>query len=148
MDQVVELESGADKRRGGVSGRPAGRKPAEWVTMGLSVVLVLGVAGFLVYEGMNQDSLFVGAEVKVLAEQAVERRGKFVVPVRVENPARRTLKDFKIRVTYQAAGGGPETEDVVIDYVGERASVTVYVYLDRDPRAARVEARAVGYRLE
>ena len=149
MDQqVVEREQHCGKEGGARNGRPAGRKLAEWVTTGVSLVLVLGVAGFLVYEGMNQDSKFVGAEVKVLVEQAVERGGKFVVPVRVENRARRTLKDFKVLVTYRSASGERQSEDVVIDYVGERASATVYVYIDRDPRGAEVEAKAAGYRLE
>ena len=152
MDQqVLEHEQRTPtrgKQDGSRNGRPAGRKLAEWVTTGVSLVLVLGVAGFLIYEGMNQDSMFVGADVKVLVEQAVERGGKYVVPIRVENQARRTLKDFKVRVTYRSASGERESEDVVIDYVGERASATVYVYIDRDPRGAEMEARASGYRLE
>jgi uncharacterized protein (TIGR02588 family) len=145
--QVVERED-RGQRSGSREGRPAGRKVAEWVTMGVSLVLVLGVAGFLVYEGMNGDGVFVEADVKVLVEQAVERGGKYVVPIRVENRARRTLKDFQVRVTYRSAGGEKESEDVVIDYVGEREGATVYVYIDRHPRGAGVEARATGYRLE
>src|SRR5688572_24234723 len=136
MSQVAEREPMQKRSPGGTrgrgSGRPAGRLVAEWVTMGISAVIILGVAGFLVWKGLNEESVFVPAEVKVRLDQAVERGGKFVVPVAVENLGRRTLKDFKVRLSYKAVSGSGEreSEDLVVDFLGERATEVLYVYFE------------------
>jgi uncharacterized protein (TIGR02588 family) len=155
MSQVAEREPAQTPlprgaRAGTRSRRPAGRLVAEWVTMGISAAIILGVAGFLVWQGMNQESVFVPAEVKVRLDQTVQRGGKYVVPVMVENLGRRTLKDFKVRVSFRSESKSREREsdDVVVDFLGERATEVLYVYFERDPRELGVEARVFSYALE
>lgn len=51
-------------------GRPSGRKVAEWVTLCVSIALVAGVAGYLVYDSTRPQEPSVPVEVLVLPEQA------------------------------------------------------------------------------
>jgi uncharacterized protein (TIGR02588 family) len=151
MSQVAQrepMQKDSREGRGAHGGRTAGRLVAEWVTMGISAAIILGVAGFLVWQGMNQESVFVPAEVKVRLDQTVERGGRYVVPVVVENLGRRTLKDFKVRVSFKAESGERESDDLVVDFLGERATEVLYVYFERDPRELGVEARVFSYALE
>lgn len=129
--------------------RPTGRKVAEWVTLGASVALVLAVAGYLFREAMRDHPAAVPVTVRVLADEAREVDGRFVVPVEVTNRGERTLKGLTIQVTIRGgAPGGREPADVTLDYLGEKARGRVYLYLDQHPRDLGVEARAYRYELE
>lgn len=133
----------ADKR-----GRPAGRKLAEWVTLTLSALLVLGVAAYLVYEALRETAPFASVEVQVRTERAQQKGGRYIVPVEVRNGGRQTLKDLKLEVTYRWADGAAERGDVLIDYLGERSSHTVYLYFDRAPEDLQVTATPFAYQLD
>lgn len=145
---------GGSRRKGSSSDptrdeRSTGRKLAEWVTMGVSAVLVLGVAGCLLYQALRTEPPFVPARVRVLSDQARESDGRYIVPVEVSNGGVRTLKEIKVKVTYRPAqGGGEETGDFVIDYLGGRATQKVYLYFEKHPRELKVEASPFQYQLE
>lgn len=129
--------------------RPTGRKLAEWVTLGLSVLLVLAIAGLLVYGGMKEHPPAVPVEVRVLAAQAQEVSGRYVVPVEVRNLGRRTLKDLTVRVDSTAPDGtNAPAGDVTIDYLAARAVQKIYLYFERHPRDLRIDVRPFSYRLE
>ncbi len=132
----------------GKADRPTGRKLAEWLTLGLSVALVLGVATFLVYSALQDHPRFVPLEVRVLTEDARESGGHFIVPVEVRNLGRRSLKEITVRFSHSSAEGKKESGDFVIDHLGEGASHQAYLYLDQHPRAAKPDVTASDYQLE
>ncbi len=136
---------------GGEAGKPdrhTGRKLAEWLTLGLSATLVLGVAAFLLYSALQDHPRFVPLEVRVLIEDARESGGHFIVPVEVRNLGRRSLKEITVRFSHASADGTQESGDFVVDHLGEGASHQAYLYLDQDPRAAKPDATASDYQLE
>ena len=128
--------------------RPAGRKIAEWFTLGTSIVIVLAVTGYLFVEAIKEHPPVVPFEMRVLIHEARATEGGFVVPLVVTNRGERTVKELNIRVTTNAGGDKEDTEDVTIDYLGEKASERVYLIFDRDPAALRPQARPVSYQLE
>jgi uncharacterized protein (TIGR02588 family) len=128
--------------------RATGRRLAEWVTLGVSAVLVAGVAGFLLYGALQEQPPFVPVDVRVLTELAREDGGRYIVPVELRNRGRRTVKDLQVRVRYESAGGGKESGDFTVDYLGDRATQKVYLYFDRHPRDLRVDATPFAYQLE
>jgi uncharacterized protein (TIGR02588 family) len=129
-------------------GRPHGRKLAEWVTLSLSALTVAGVAAFLVYEALRGDPPLVPVHVRVLADQAQRAAGRYVVPVEVRNDGRQTLKDLKVQVRYRSPDGKPQTNDFLIDYLGEGTRQKVYLYFDRHPSELQVEAEPLAYQIE
>jgi uncharacterized protein (TIGR02588 family) len=129
--------------------RPTGRKLAEWLTLGLSIVLVLGVAAFLLYSALQDHPRFVPLGVRVLTEAAREGAGgQFIVPVEVRNLGRRSLKAITIRFTHASADGTEESGDFIIDHLGEGATHQAYLFLDQPPTAAKPEAEVSDYQLE
>jgi uncharacterized protein (TIGR02588 family) len=142
-----EDEEGREEDRG-AKDRPAARKLAEWVTMGLSVLVVAGVAGVLGYQATREKHAFVPAEMTPLLEEVREVNGQYILPLEVKNRGRRTLHGFKARVTSHPAQGPPEEREFEIDYLGEGATQKTYLYFDRHPRDLRVRAQPLGYRLE
>jgi uncharacterized protein (TIGR02588 family) len=142
--------SSIDSREGSLPHRPPQgvRKLAEWVSFGVSALIVVALAAYLVYDGLRTNGPIVPIEVTVAIDEAARAEARYVVPVKVRNNGRRTLTDVKVRVTHRSGGGEARSEDFDIDYLPEDAQETVYVFVDRDPREAQVEARALQYRLE
>ena len=129
-------------------GRPAGRKFAEWVTLSLSTLLVVGLAAFLAYEALRRDPPLVPVHVRVLTNEAQATAGRYVVPVEVRNSGRQTLKDLKVRVSYRAPDGTPQTSDFLIGYLVEGAPETVFLYFERHPSELQVKAEPFSYQLD
>jgi uncharacterized protein (TIGR02588 family) len=128
--------------------RPTGRKFAEHVTLGVSVLVVISIAGFLVRGALQDRPPVVPVDVRVLTSDARQAGGRYVVPVEVRNQGRRTIKDLKVRVAHAAQDGTRETGDVTLDFVPASAVQKVYLYFDRPPRDLRVEAAPFSYQLE
>jgi uncharacterized protein (TIGR02588 family) len=134
--------------RGHGPGAAGRRKVAERVTLGISGAIVLGVAGFLVFEMVRADGPFVAADVRPLVDQARHAHGRYILPVEVRNRGGRTLQDFRGEVTYRVPDGTAERREFRIDFLGEHATQTVYVYSAHDPRGLRVDAQPLDYRVE
>ena len=146
-EESDEDEEGPEEDSG-AKDRPAGRKLAEWVTMGVSLLVVAGVAGVLGYQATREKHAFVPAEMTPLLEEVREVKGQYILPIEVTNRGGRTLQGFKARVTSHPAQGPAEDRDFEIDYLGEGATQKIYLYFDRHPRDLRVRAQPLGYRLE
>ena len=125
-----------------------GRKLAEWVTLAASGLLVLAVAGFLAYQALREDGPYIVAELRPLPERVEHRDGQFILPVEVRNGGDRTLRDFRGEVVLRAPDGSADRHEFRIDYLGERATATVYVYSREDPAPLHIDARPLDYRLE
>jgi uncharacterized protein (TIGR02588 family) len=128
------------------SSREAGkaRRLAEWVTLILSVLIVAGLAGYLVQQGMVGDPETVPITA-VPDVDGVQRLGEaFVLPIEVKNSGRKSLKGLQLEVS------SPDgtTVDVQIDYLGQHSTQTVYTIVKSDPRQAPVQVQPRVYTLE
>ncbi len=132
-------------------GRPRGRQGrrvlAEWVSLGASALLIAGIAGYLLYEGLRGDSAFIFPEVRVLAAQSQRHGEAWVVAVEVRNTGRRTLRDLEVRIRY-ATPDGEEEDTLGVDYLGEGSSQTLYFQVRAEPERSGLRAQALHYRLE
>lgn len=124
---------------------PQGRALAEWVSLGISALLLLGITAFLVYEGLREPPPFIPAEVRPLVEEARRVGGQYVLPIEVRNEGDRAFRSLEIEATYRGPDGREETQEMTLDYLGERSSEKLYLYMDQDPRATPVRTRAAHY---
>jgi uncharacterized protein (TIGR02588 family) len=141
-------ERSGQKSETGKHERSAGRKLAEWVTMGVSALLILALAGYLVVEGMKPQPPYVRAEARPLIEQVRQQGERYILPVEVANHGERTLRDITMELRYVSPGGKEETREFTIDYLGEKSSQSLYFYFDEHPGGLQVEARPVSYRFD
>ena len=128
--------------------RARGRLLAEWVSLGISLLLILGVAGFLLYEALQPSPPYVPAQARALVEETRPQDDRYIMPVEVHNGGERTLREIKIELEYTSPDGKRETRDATLDYLGERSRDRVYFYFDDDPRGLHVQAKPVTYRVE
>jgi uncharacterized protein (TIGR02588 family) len=132
------------------------RNVAEATTLGVSVVIILGIAGALVYRAFHSHDPYLVIEAHALAGEARRAGDRWVVPVEVRNAGDRTATRVTIAVTVEgesaAASSGTadatESYDAHVEYLGGRSRRRVYVYLDRAPGRAPIEARVVHYSVD
>lgn len=120
-----------------------GRNPAEWVTFVVALVLVMVVAGLIAAEvpGSKRPPSPVAAVGAV-----VERDGRFVVPVRVENRGERTARSVQVVATV-TIDDAEHQADQTVDFLAGRASTELEFVFDEDPEDGRLDVRVSGYAL-
>lgn len=124
------------------------RRLAEWLTFAISAALVLLLAGHLVWRASEPADDVAFAQVVVHRAEVREHAGRFALPIEIENPSRRAMRDVLIRVRRPGPENTRESVDVLVDYLGQRSSQTVYIYSSADPRVEPIDAEAVSYRVD
>ena len=130
------------ERRSGV------RTVAEWFSLGVSALLILGLAGYLVFQGLQLQPPYVPVEARPLLDQARPEGERFILPIEVVNRGDRTLRDLTLEIRSLDRDGKEQSRELQIDYLGERSSQKAFVYLERDPATAQVEVAPQLYLLE
>lgn len=124
------------------------RKLAEWISLGISIAIVGGLAAILLRDAINSNGPYAVPTVHVVNSDIQQQGAVWIVPVEVENNASQTLRDVDIELSYRRAGEQPETDTLTIDYLGRECSETIYFYLHQDPKGLKLEVRPLHYRMK
>ena len=142
-------QPGNERAPGGKRGRSWSRTLAEWVSLGVSCLLIAALAAFLAYEIVKGNDPYTLARMAARPDEARQVEAVFILPVDVENSGRRTLRDLEVELTYTPPGQQQaEKAEKTIDYLGEGSKQTLYFYLDHDPRQMAVRVRPLHYRVD
>ena len=114
----------------------------EWIVFGVSVAVIVTVAGLLLREHFTAGNR--PAEIVLTVGQAVAAGQRYAVPIEVRNSGDTAAEDVQVSVTLQTPE--PEKSDVTIPYVPSRSTRRGWVLFSRDPGTTRLEARVLGYR--
>ncbi len=124
------------------------RRLAEWVSLGVSIALILATATYLVVQGLRGQSVFVPVTVKVLENEIAEAGSQHILPIEVHNLGQQTVRALTGEVTIALTENQTEAHEFTIDYLGVRGREKVYVYFDHDPRGRDVRAKPLTYHME
>ena len=128
--------------------RSARQTLAEWVSLAISVALLLTIATYLVIQAIRSNGSVVPVRVVPQLDQIQEVEQGHYLPIRIENRGRRSVRDVKIELTYGTSPDQREQGEIEIDYLAEGATEEVYWIFREDPRTLNVQAKATQYRLE
>ena len=118
--------------------------PAEWIVAIASAALVLGVLGFLIYDGMRSPRTPPELTVEV---DSIQTAGPgYLVLFRARNVGRTTAAGVSVEGELEADTGRVETSETTIDYVPAEGEQRGGLYFRQDPRRLRLKLRAHGYR--
>jgi len=124
------------------------RRLAEWLTFGVSAALVLVLGGYLTWRMREPIDDVAFVEVVLRRAEVRQHGGSFALPIELRNPSRRAMRDVLIRVRRPGPADTRESVDVLVDYLGQRSSQTIYVYSSADPRGGAIDAEAISYRVD
>jgi uncharacterized protein (TIGR02588 family) len=135
---------GTKKRRAG----DGGRQVAEWVTLVVSLLLILGLAGYLVYRTTLPVDPYATIAARPIHSELRREGEHFILPVEVANRGRRPVREVQIEVRLRPPGGTAETREWTVDYLDGRSRQRTYLYLTWRPGPEDVAAAPILYRLE
>jgi uncharacterized protein (TIGR02588 family) len=121
----------------------AAKHPVEWVVFALSLVLVAGTVGFLVWDAVRGGRS--PAALSVELGRPEPRAGGWAVPVTLRNRGDETAEGVKVEVTLETPGTPPETADFEAAFVPRQSKREGWVTFRNDPSRGRLSGRALGY---
>lgn len=116
----------------------------EWIVASVSALLVLGVIGFLAYNGVVSPK--TPPDVRIEIDSIQPAGPGFLVIFRARNSGHNTAADVIIEGELMADGGRVETSETTIDYVPAGGEQRAGLYFTHDPRRLKLRVRAKGYR--
>lgn len=129
--------------------RPGGRKFAEWTTLILSVLVVVGLASYLALLSFREPTRTLLPQWHLLVEQSEKRGDFFIVPLVISNPEKRAISSFKFAVLEVGGPRPPKVwQEIEVEYLGGTESQTIFLFFDRDPAAMQIEIKPLYYRLK
>lgn len=115
----------------------------EWVVFAVSLILVMGVIGYLSYDaatlGNNQP------DIQVSLGASEQRTQGFVIPVTIRNTGDETAEGVRVEVQLKLNGADAETGELEFPFVPRGGQREGYVAFNRDPNTGRLETRILGY---
>ena len=124
----------------------ASRRLAEWVSLGISALLIASTVTYLIVQGLRGQSEFVPLAIDIVDDGISQVADQYIVPIEVHNRGQQTIRSFTGEIRLGGAEG--ESHEFTIDYLGVRATEKVYVYLHRDPRSEDVRVTALTYQVD
>ena len=115
----------------------------EWIVFAVGLALVLSVLGYLVYDGATMGSDPPSIEVRLGAPE--QRAHNYIVPVTVTNHGDKTAEGVTVEVLLESDGREGVRGELTVAFLPRRATREGFVTFQQDPRAARLNARVLGY---
>ena len=131
------------------------RSLVEWLTLSISLALLLLLAGTLTYAQLTAGDATPLLDARADLDAVRQVDSRYHVPIQVRNRGTAGARDIQIRVTSQAPSGPAgntaltsataETAELRLDVLPPGASETATVVLRTDPARAPIDARVVSY---
>lgn len=132
---------GGERDEGGK--RKSETSPWEWGVAGVSVLLVLGAVGFMLYEGITvPDS---PPHITLQVDTVVEGERGYVVEFRAHNQGHSTAAGLTVEGVLKSDTGTVETSEATISYVPSQSSRRGGLFFSEDPRRYTLDLRPKGY---
>lgn len=118
----------------------------EKITLIVSALIVLGLAGYLAWHAFAVPVRPALVEARVLTDRAARRGEQWTVPVVVRNQSDRPVEAVEVTVEMVGADGKKTEKSLSVAYLPERGSEVVRVVLEQEPARSRPEARVDSFK--
>jgi uncharacterized protein (TIGR02588 family) len=145
-DRVRALRGGREERSSnGRDARPGPRSIAEWITLGISSLIVLGLIGLTTYFHLTASTAPATVEVEPRLSDVYRAGSRYYLPVTVRNTGGETGEDVRIRVSVTDRSGRQEAAEVIVTFLAGGGASHATAAFGSDPREGQVEAVVVSY---
>ncbi|WP_250124560.1 hypothetical protein [Chroococcidiopsis sp. CCMEE 29] len=116
----------------------------EWIVFAASLVLVLSILGYLVYDVATVGE--VPPNIEVQLGQPQPQSNHFLVPLSVTNRGGETAEGVHIEVTLENGSKEEESADFEIAFLPRNSTREGWVTFKTDPRTVeQMQARVLGF---
>jgi uncharacterized protein (TIGR02588 family) len=135
----------ADQHKEDDDGQQEDRSPAEWVSFGISLAVLLIVVGLLGYEHFTRGSAPPALAVQPRLQEVRHEGDRYYLPVEVMNTGDGTAGDVLVEVTLAAPGQDEEQAEFTILFLAGGQRTTGTVILQGDPTQGDLQAEVHSY---
>ncbi len=103
------------------------RTGAEWITLAISVLIVLGLAGLVVYQEVVRGTEPPVIEVQPKMEEIRQEGDAYYMPIDIANNGELTAEDVEVQMSLEIEGEEPETIAFAVKFLsgGETEQQTI-----------------------
>ncbi len=129
------------------SGNGGGQSVAEWITLSVSVAVVLAVVGVIGYDYFASAALRMPViEVETVMGEVQEVDGAYYLPIEVTNRSEHTAEDVRVQVSLMPDQGERETSQFTIAFLAGGDTEHEVVVFDEDPSTADLSSDVQSFR--
>ncbi len=128
------------------SGERNDRSVAEWTTLIIGVVLILGLVGLVTYQyvsGGNEPPIVAATP---LAQEVRHEEGAYFLPIAVTNHGDQTAEDVMIQAELVSGEGTPESTEFTIDFLAGGETEQGTVIFSTDPLTGELTVAVASFR--
>lgn len=136
-------DSGGDKGTG--SSQSKERSAAEWVTLGISLAIILSVVGlvtYLLFSGTDQPPVIA---VEARLDDVRQDSGVYYVPVVATNEGDQTVEAVRVRAELQTGAGQPQSAETTFTFLSGGEQVRGTLVFAADPAQGQFTLQPVSY---
>lgn len=116
----------------------------EWTVFAISLVLVLGTLGYLVYDGATLGQ--APPKIEFQLGQPQPQLDHFVIAVSAINHGDETAQAVHIEVTLESSGQEQESAEFDLAFLPRHSTRQGWVTFQTDPRTVeKIQARVLGF---
>ncbi|HYI13761.1 MAG TPA: hypothetical protein VEX37_00100 [Thermomicrobiales bacterium] len=143
-----DADEPATERAGVAPSENEGRSTAEKVTTAISVLLIVALAGAILYEGYaTGEADPARLEVTILLEQIEQRGDDYYIPVEILNDGDQTVEEVAVGIELLDGEEVVDEAETVIATLGEAEMVIAVLVVADDPTGLTIEAGVVTYQI-
>ncbi len=140
-----------NEKQGADSQASVSKNPLEWAVFAVSLLLVLGVLGYLgreifLFDKAPPHIVLQLGKPQQLQKAAGEEAG-FIVSVQASNKGRQTAEGVHIEVEMQRGSEKPEAADFEIAFLPRGSSREGWVAFKGTKENVKLKARVLGYEI-
>ncbi len=109
------------------------RTTAEWVTLGVSAVIILGLVGLITYLAFRPGSDDANLQVQTYPDQIRTEQGFYYLPVKISNLGNRTVGNVWIEFALSTGQGQTERSQISMNFLSAQDSQRGQVAFQHDP---------------
>jgi uncharacterized protein (TIGR02588 family) len=109
--------SRSPERRGQEESGQRGRSAAEWTTLAISIILILGLLALVTYVSMTGGNEPPIVEARPLDQEIRHEGESYYLPVAVTNRGGRTAEEVVIQAELAGSDGSSEASEFTLDFL-------------------------------
>jgi uncharacterized protein (TIGR02588 family) len=131
----------------GASSLPLGRSAAEWTTLLISLAIIGGLVGLVIWLSLSGGAEPPRFTVSPHLEAVRQEADRYALPVSVQNAGGQAAQDTRVIAELAQTGeGSPETAEFTIDVLAGGETQEGTMYFNHDPTAHQLSVVVESYR--
>jgi uncharacterized protein (TIGR02588 family) len=120
------------------------RTAAEWVTFGVSVLILLALVGLVIFQALTRGNRPSTIKVEPMLEEVRQSEGAYYLPINITNDGDQAVGDVEIQMSLASEGSEPETIAFTVQFLAGGESQEETVVFSKDPSQGEL-SQVVGF---